>query len=244
MPKAIVFDCDGLLVNSEPAWFTGIVTVFARHGIDRLVTGPASSLYGGSVRDVASLLEREVGAPLEVDQVVREIHAAILAAIAEGVRAMDGAIELLRAVRGSRPLAVASNGSMETVEAAMGAASIPAVFDAVVALEPPLRPKPAPDLYLRACERIGVQPAHAIAVEDSVTGALSARAAGLTVASVGEAPGLEGVADLVVPDLLDTRLLGLLELETLQLSRPAQRQAGPVQPRPAGRGAPSQVLRP
>jgi len=47
LPKAIVFDCDGVLVNSEPAWFTGIVTVFARHGIHRLVTGPASSLYGG-----------------------------------------------------------------------------------------------------------------------------------------------------------------------------------------------------
>ncbi|MGO9583169.1 MAG: HAD family hydrolase [Acidimicrobiales bacterium] len=217
MSKAIVFDCDGVLVNSEPAWFTGIVTVFARHGIHRVATGAASGLYGGSVRDAASFLEREVGEPLDVDEVVREIHEAILAAIAEGVRAMDGAIELLLTVRGSRPLAVASNGSMETVEAAMGIASIPAVFDAIVALEPPLRPKPAPDLYLRACERIGVQPAHAIAVEDSVTGALAARAAGLTVAGVGEAPGLGDIADLVVPSLLDTRLLDLLELGTLQL---------------------------
>lgn len=212
-----MFDCDGVLVDSEPAWSTGIVGTFERHGIKRLVTGPASSLYGGSVSDVVALLEREVGEPLDVDEVAREIYDAILDAIAEGVRPMEGAIELLGAVRGSRPLAVASNGSMETVEASMRAASIPPVFDAIIALEPPLRPKPAPDLYLRACERLDVQPAHAIAVEDSVLGASSARAAGLTVVGVGEAPGLDVVADSVVPNLLDPVFLALLELETLEL---------------------------
>ncbi len=129
---------------------------------------------------------------------------------------MRGALELLEAVRGTRPLAVASNGSMETVEASMRAASIPAVFDAIVALEPPLRPKPAPDLYLRACERLGVAPARAIAVEDSVLGAKAARAGGLDVVGVGRAPGLEAVVDMAVPDLFDPRLWDLLELENLE----------------------------
>ena len=107
--------------------------------------------------------------------------------------------------------------SVETVEAAMRAASIPPVFDAIVPLEPPLRPKPAPDLYLHACELLGVQPAGAIAVEDSVTGASSARGAGLTVVGVGGAPGLDDVADTVVANLLEAELLSLLGLEALQL---------------------------
>ncbi len=212
-PKAVVFDCDGVLVDSEKAWFVGIVNVFTRRGIHRLVTGPASSLYGASVSDVVSMLEREVGEPLDREAVAREVYDAILAAIDVGVVAMAGAVELLETLRGSRPLAVASNGSRETTEASMRAASIPFVFDAIVAYEPPLRPKPAPDLYLRACELLEVRPAEAIAVEDSLPGALAANAAGLVVIGLGPAQGLEDVAEAVVPRLLDPRLLGLLELE-------------------------------
>lgn len=215
--KAVVFDCDGVLVDSEKAVFAGIVAVFARWGVDCLVTGPASSLYGASVFEVISELERRLGGPVEVGEVAQELDAEIRAAIADGVRAMDGAIELLEAIRGSRPLAVASNGSRETVEVSLSAASIPQVFDAVVTLEAPLRPKPAPDLYLRACERLRVVPARAIAVEDSVPGARAARAAGLMVVGVGPAPGLQAVADTVVPNLCDSQFLDLLGLETLQV---------------------------
>ena len=74
----------------------------------------------------------------------------------------------------------------------MKAAGIPQVFDAIVALEPPLRPKPAPDVYLRACELLGVEPAATIAVEDSLPGASSAAAAGLTVVGVGAAERARG----------------------------------------------------
>jgi beta-phosphoglucomutase-like phosphatase (HAD superfamily) len=118
----------------------------------------------------------------------------------------------LEAIRGSRPLAVASNGSRETVAASMRAASIPCVFDAIVAVEPPLRPKPAPDVYLRACALLGVDPSKAIAVEDSLPGARAARAAGMTVVGLGPAEGLAATADTVVPSLLDPGLRGLLGL--------------------------------
>jgi len=215
--RAIVFDCDGVLVDSEKAWFEAIVDVFTRWGVKSLATGPASSLYGGSVRDVVSMLEREVGRPLDFEEVSREIYSVILDAICKGVPAMDGAIELLEAIRGSRPLAVASNGSRATVEASMRAASIPQVFDAIVAVEPPLRPKPAPDLYLRACELLKVAPADAIAVEDSVPGATAARVAGLSVVGVGLTPGLYNAVDMLVTGLADPLLLGLLGLETLRL---------------------------
>ncbi len=214
--RAVAFDCDGVLVDSERAVFAGVAAVFARRGVHLLVTGPASSLYGASVSAMISELEHQLGQPVDVDEVAQEIEVEIRAAIAAGVHAMDGAVELLEALRGSRPLAVASNGSRETVEASLKAAAIPEVFDAVVTLEHPLRPKPAPDLYLCACERMRVPPGRCIAVEDSVPGARSARAAGLTVVGMGPAPGLGAVADALVPSLSDARLLDLLGLETLQ----------------------------
>jgi len=217
-PKAVVFDCDGVLVDSEKAWFVGIVNVFSRRGIHQLVTGPASSLYGASVGEVVSVLEQELGEQLDAAAAAREVYDAILAAIEEGVVAMDGAVELLEELRGTRPLAVASNGSRETVEASIKAASIPLVFDTIVAFEAPLRPKPAPDIYLRACENLQVSPADAIAVEDSLPGARAARAAGLLVVGLGRADGLGAVADMVVPRLLDPMLLSLLDLEGVGLS--------------------------
>ncbi|MGA2527838.1 MAG: HAD family phosphatase [Acidimicrobiales bacterium] len=213
--RAVVFDCDGVLVDSEKAWFVGIVEVFQRRGIQELVTGPASSLYGASVGDVVSVLERELGEPLDTEAVTKEVFDAILAAIADGVVAMDGAVELLETIRGSRPLAVASNGSRETVEASLKAASIPFVFDAIVAVEPPLRPKPAPDVYLHACELLGVDPTDAIAVEDSLPGAKAARAAGMTVVGLGSADGLNKTADQVVANLGDQGLRDLLGLGPL-----------------------------
>jgi HAD superfamily hydrolase (TIGR01509 family) len=215
--KAVVFDCDGVLVDSERAVFEATVAVFARRGIHGLVAGPDSPLYGASIDKTVSELERLIGKPIRFDEVVHELDSEIRAVVAGGVRAMDGAVELVRALAGSRPLAVASNGSRETVEATMRAASIPDVFDAVVTLEAPLRPKPAPDIYLRACELLGVAPEGAIALEDSVPGARAAGAAGLLVVGVGPAPGLGSVADALVAGLCDPELVRLLGLETLEV---------------------------
>jgi len=208
--KAVVFDCDGVLVDSEGAWLAGIVNAFVRRGVHELVTAPASSLHGGSMHDVVAMLERELGSPVDFDETAGEIYAEIVTALARDTRPMKGAIELLEALRGTRPLAIASNGTYETVEASMTAAGIPNVFDAIVALEGPMPPKPAPDLYLSACERLGVVPERSIAVEDSVTGALSARSAGLVVVGVGLAPGLCEVTDMVVTALGDSNLWELL----------------------------------
>ena len=211
-PKAVVFDCDGVLVDSEKAWFVGIVNVFERKGIHELVTGPASDLYGASVGDVVAFLERELGQSLDHEEATREVYDAILEAIDEGVVAIEGAIGLLEEIGGTRPLAVASNGSLETVEASMRAAHIPLVFDAIVAVKAPLRPKPEPDLYLRACELLRVRAAEAIAVEDSLPGARAARAAGMTVVGLGSSEALRATADLLVPRLMDPGLRGLLGL--------------------------------
>ena len=212
-----MFDCDGVLVDSEEAVFAGIVAVFARRGIDGLVTGPSSRLYGASVDKVISELERELGKPVDVEEVAEELDSEIRRAIASGVRAMAGAIELLEAIRGIAPAGGRIQRLSRDGRGNDEVGPIPQVFDAVVVLEAPLRPKPAPDLYLRACELLEVAPDGAIALEDSVPGARSAGAAGLMVVGVGAAPGLGFAVDTLVPDLGDPELLNLLGLETLQV---------------------------
>jgi len=215
--KAVVFDCDGVLVDSEQAVFEATSDFFARRGVPGLAAGPDSPLYGASIDKTVAELERLSGTPVNLDEVVHELDAEIRAVVARGVRAMDGAVELVSVLAGSWPLGVASNGSRETVEATLRAAAIPDVFDAVVTLEAPLRPKPDPDIYLRACELLRVAPEAAIALEDSVPGARAAGAAGLFVVGVGPTPGLGSVVDSLVADLRDPELLELLGLETLEV---------------------------
>lgn len=207
--RAVIFDCDGVLVDSEAAWKKALRDALSAHGV-ALGRHRAGAMIGGSVPEAIAFMERELGHALDADQIGREIYASVLSSVADGIAPMEGAIAVLESLQGTRPLAVASNGSRETVLASLRAARIPEVFDAVVALGPTTRPKPAPDLYLEASASLGVEPSESIAIEDSFRGATAARLAGMTVVGVGSAPQLEEVCDLVVSTLLDGRLLALL----------------------------------
>jgi len=209
--RPVVFDCDGVLVDTEDIWSSSLHVVLTRMGGADL--GSRSlAMRGGSVPEAASLLERESGVTVDVDAFGAEVYRLVLAGIAQGVRAMPGAIELIESLGRSRTLAVASNGSHETVFASLASAGIPDVFDAIVALDGVLRPKPAPDLYLRACVLLGVETKSTVAIEDSWRGATAAKAAGMFVVGVGNVDVFDAVADLVVANLFDPELAALLDL--------------------------------
>ncbi len=203
--QALVFDCDGLLVDSEAAWKNALRNALTAHGVS-LARHRAGAMIGGSVPEAVAFIERELGHSIDADQVGSEIYGSVLSSVSEGLSPMAGAIPLLNALQGTRPLAVASNGSRATVLASLQAADIPDVFQVVVALGPTTRPKPAPDLYLEACSLLHVEPPDAIAIEDSFRGATAAKLAGLRVVGVGSSDSLQDVCDLVVPTLLDDRL--------------------------------------
>lgn len=204
-----MFDCDGVLVDTEAIWSASLRTVMtAWAGADAAAAAP--SMTGGSAPEAIAFLEDVRGETIDRAAFSRELYTDVIRGIGHGVAAVPGAIELVRALHGSRPLGVASNGSAETVQASLAAAGFPRAFDAIVALDGSTRPKPAPDLYIEACARLEVDPAAAVALEDSPRGAQAARTAGLRVVGIGTAQTLRGLAELVVPDLADRRLHDLL----------------------------------
>jgi HAD superfamily hydrolase (TIGR01509 family) len=212
--RPVVFDCDGVLVDSGFAWIGALE--HALHGYGMVVDGRVTaSMIGGSVPEAIEYLSDTLDRELDRTAISKEIYDDVLSRLALGVQAMDGAGELLERLNGTRALAIASNGSRETVESSIRSAGLPRVFDVVVALDGTLRPKPAPDLYIEACAQLGTPCGDAIAFEDSLRGAASARSAGLSVIGVGQETRLHGVCDLVVASLRDDRLPAFLEAPTL-----------------------------
>jgi HAD superfamily hydrolase (TIGR01509 family) len=202
--RAAVFDCDGLLVDSEPAWARAEARLLARRGhvyteADRLAT------VGRSIDESVSVYAERMGLSADkVPDVRSELIDLARGEFVAGLALRPGAAELVIALRPWMGLGLASNTDRPLVELALAGTTLASAFDVVVTGDDVANPKPAPDLYLLACRHLGVRPSEAIAFEDSVAGVLSAKAAGLTVVAVPQLAGLAvGVADLVVGSLAD-----------------------------------------
>jgi HAD superfamily hydrolase (TIGR01509 family) len=185
--RAVVFDLDGLLLDTESLWHEAEIELFRRHGDeftwdDKLAVVGTS--YDATARYFAQRLGRPSAAGTElVDEMVDLMHERLQ----REVDGRPGALELVRRLRDLRSgvgLAVASNSSRRLVDTALATAGISDAFDAVITSDDVMHAKPAPDIYLEACRRLGVPPADAVALEDSATGIAAAKAAGLTCIAV------------------------------------------------------------
>jgi HAD superfamily hydrolase (TIGR01509 family) len=206
-PAAVVFDCDGLLVDTETCWAVAERELFARAGLS---FGPAQKalLIGKSVPDEAREIAKAIGGnPREVEV---ELLALAARAVGEGARAMPGAAHIVDRIGRVLPMAVASNSPRRLLDLALERGELAHAFRVTVAADEVGAPKPAPELYLEACKRLGVAPDSALAFEDSMTGVLAARAAGMKVICIPSLKGLEYPADAVLDSLEDDRLLGWL----------------------------------
>lgn len=205
-PEAVVFDNDGLLVDSEACWSKAEAIIFAERGLEYPPSIKAEFI-GKSVPDTVTLMARrfgEVGNEAAIGTQLLRLAAEIIAA--ESVP-MPGAVELVTSLRGRMPIAVASNSPRPLVEAALRPAGLWGRFDALISFDDVAAGKPAPDLYLKACAALAATPEHCLAFEDSETGLASARAAGLAVVGVPTLKNLEFDADLVVDSLADPDLM-------------------------------------
>lgn len=208
-PRAIVFDCDGLLVDTEGCWTIAETELFRARGLT-YAPDDQEALIGISVPAACALLADRFADGTSAEQVQRDLIVRVQKVVAREGGPMEGAVELLALALGRLPTAVASNSPRVLLDQALavgGFASLPAVTVAADEVE---NPKPAPDLYLTACSRLGVAPAEALALEDSATGVQAARAAGMRTIAVPTLRGVDIGAEQTLATLADPRLRELL----------------------------------
>ena len=192
----VVFDCDGVLADSDGAWHAVEVEFCARHGVDR------SSLdidtHGLSMVDSVALLM--AGRPdVDASKVTPEFIDLAETLVPRRVRPLPGAREAVAGWQRIAPVAVASNSPRTVLTAVLDAIDVGGLLVTSVAADEVSSPKPAPDVYVEACARLGVDPGQVLVFEDSVAGAIAAFAAGCHVIQVearGSAP-IPGVLAMV-----------------------------------------------
>jgi HAD superfamily hydrolase (TIGR01509 family) len=204
----IVFDNDGLLLDTEPCWTRAQEKVFERHG--RIFDLKAKqALVGTAPMTAARVLERLL--PGRGEEASAEMYDLAVEEIAAAAEPRPGAVELLERVRGRWPLAVASNAPRRHLLTGLTRVGLVDVFDVTLGIDDVGTPKPAHALYLRACELLGVDPAHSVALEDSPPGVSSARAAGLLVLGIPSVTGVTLEADHILRSLADPGVLPVIE---------------------------------
>jgi len=202
---AVVFDNDGLLLDTESVWTRAEHDLFDRRGID-FTPADKRELVGTSAEIAGGILERRLGEPGQAAALIEELNDLVVAELEHGVEAMVGARELLHRLkeRGT-PLGLVSNSPLRFVQRSLEIVGFHDHFDVVLSAHEVAAPKPFPDPYLEACRRLGVEPTPAVVVlEDSPTGVAAGRAAGLTVIGI---PSVDGVvleeAHHIAESLLD-----------------------------------------
>jgi HAD superfamily hydrolase (TIGR01509 family) len=175
----IIFDCDGVLVDSEPIANRVLHRVLAGIGLEMSEEEVMRAYIGRSRAGCVALTEEKLGRPVPQD-FVAGWNAALFAAFERELQPMPGVGDLLR--RLPLPSCVASNSSEDRVKVALRATGLLAAFEGrVFTADAVARPKPAPDLFLHAARVMGVEPARCTVVEDSPGGVRAAIAAGMTV---------------------------------------------------------------
>ncbi len=211
-PDAVVFDCDGLLLETEDCWTLAEAELFERYG-RTFGDDEKRTLIGTSLVDGSRILERLLDQPGRADALGAELLMLVERRLLEEAAAFPGAEELVLEVKARVPVAVASNTPERLVRGALACAGLAEHFEVVVTADQVAEPKPSPDVYLRACELLGARPAASIALEDSPTGVAAARAAGMFVIGVPSFPDVRlDAADLVGRSLADGAVRSALGL--------------------------------
>ena len=183
MPDAVIFDLDGVLVDSEQRW-NGAKEALVRETGGRWLEEAPTRMMGMSSPEWSVYLRDDLGVAMEAAEINREVVRRMEEGYREELPLLPGADEAVRALAGRWPLGLASSANREVIDLVLELAGFGDAFRVTVSSEEVERGKPAPDVYLAAARGLGVEPARCVAIEDSSSGLRAAAAAGMTVIAV------------------------------------------------------------
>jgi HAD superfamily hydrolase (TIGR01509 family) len=201
LPDAVIFDLDGVLVDSERTW-NGAKEALVRSAGGTWRDEAPHVMMGMSSVEWAAYLHDELRVPMDVEAINREVVARMESEYRRALPLLPGAAEAVRALAERWPLALASSSNRELIDLVLELSGFGACFAVTVSSEEVARGKPAPDVYLAAAAGLGVSPERCVAIEDSSNGLRSAAAAGMAVIAVPNphnAPAADAVALAAVP---------------------------------------------
>lgn len=207
MIQAVVFDLDGVLINSEPVWEQVRRGLVAERG-GHWAPDAQRRIMGMSTPEWARYLSEDLGVGLPPDEVAREVIDRMAARYTEHVPLMTGAADAVHRIAARWPLGLASSSPPRLIEVVLRSAGLRSRLSVVMSTEQVAHGKPAPDIYLAVAAKLGGPPPDCAAVEDSANGLRSAAAAGLRVIAIPQQryppePDALAQASLVLPSLAE-----------------------------------------
>jgi HAD superfamily hydrolase (TIGR01509 family) len=197
MIEAVVFDLDGVLIQTEEVW-DDVREALARERGGRYDTEAQRAMMGMSSTEWSRYMHEELGIPDPPEEINAEVVRRMEARYRERLPLIGGAAEAVERMAARWPLALASSSNRPLIDAVLDLSDLKRYFRATVSSEEVSRGKPAPDVYLEAAQRLEVRPDRCAAVEDSHNGIRSATAAGMRVVAIPNPsypPGDEALAE-------------------------------------------------
>ena len=187
MIEAVVFDLDGVLLDTEQVW-DDVREALARERGGRYDEQAQQAMMGMSSGEWSSYMHDELGLPEPPEEINAEVVRRLLARYRERLPLIPGAAEAVERLAERWPLAVASSSNRDLIEEFLGGSGLRERFCTWVSSEEVGRGKPAPDVFLEAARRLGVPPQRCTAIEDSANGLRAAKAAAMRVVALPNAP--------------------------------------------------------
>ncbi|SDT79208.1 haloacid dehalogenase superfamily, subfamily IA, variant 3 with third motif having DD or ED [Actinoplanes derwentensis] len=181
--EAVVFDLDGVIIDTEEVWEEVRRDYVAEHGRE-FRPDSQDRMMGMSTGEWSAHLADEVGVPRTAEQVAADVLGRMAGRYRQDLPLIPGSVETVRALGARYRLALASSSARILIDQVLATAGLTGEFEVTLSTEEVPRGKPSPDVYLTAVERLGLTPAVCAAIEDSSNGLRSATAAGLTVVAV------------------------------------------------------------
>jgi len=195
--EAVVFDLDGVLLQTEELWDEVRETLAREHGA-RYDEAAQRAMMGMSSLEWSRYMHEELGVPEPPEAISALVVRELEARYRRRLPLISGAVEAVERLARRWPLGLASSSNRELIDTALELSGLDRLLRATVSSEEVAHGKPSPDVYLEAARRLGVAPARCAAVEDSHSGISSARAAGMRVVAIPNAsypPGEEALAE-------------------------------------------------